>query len=167
MFICFAMPMFLDLLRALFGPFSKPACLTGIFLKNVTSFNVSLIMVFLTSTKLIFIFAFKRIPIMDDQFWAHYIYTTTSLISVLASSFRLYQPGRPVLNEVMLFTFYYYNYYNFFWFCCLVANLQRALLWRLEERKEESQVIWLNFHHLHWLALANESDHKDEENVFG
>ena len=108
MFIWFSIPMFLDLLRALFGPFSRPACLTGIFLKNVTSFNVSLIMVFLTSTKLIFIFAFKRIPIMDDNFWANFLYMTTSLISVLASAFRLYQPGRPVLNEVILLIFNYY-----------------------------------------------------------
>ena len=163
MFVWFAMPMSLDLLRALLGPLSRPACLTGIFLKNVTSFNVSLIMVVLTSTKLIFIFAFKRIPIMDDNFWANFLYMTTSLISVLASAFRLYQPGRPVLNEVILLIFNYYVHLQYeysFWFCCLLANLQRALLWRVEERKEESQVIWLNFHHLHRLTLAYESDYK-------
>ena len=103
MFIWFSLPMTFDLLRALLGPLSRPACLTGIFLKNVTSFNVSLIMVALTSTKLTFIFAFKRIPIMDDKFWANFLYMTTSLISVLASACRFYQPGRPVLNEVIYF----------------------------------------------------------------
>ena len=100
MFIWFAMPMFLDLLRALIGPFSGPVCSAGVFVKNVTSINVSLIMVCLTSTKLIFTVAFKRIPIMDDQFWANFLYMTTSLISILASACRFYQPGRPILNEV-------------------------------------------------------------------
>ena len=45
---------------------------------------------------------------MDDNFWANFLYMTTSLISVLASAFRLYQPGRPVLNEVILLIFNYY-----------------------------------------------------------
>ena len=41
---------------------------------------------------------------MDDKFWANFLYMTTSLISVLASACRFYQPGRPVLNEVILLT---------------------------------------------------------------
>ena len=50
--------------------------------------------------KLIFVFYYKCIPFMDDNFWSIFIYMICSLISILATISRFYLPGRPILNEV-------------------------------------------------------------------
>ena len=101
MYLWVIIPMSLDLVRALAGPLPRELCSFGVFMKNVISINIVLILVTLTFTKFVIIFAFKSIPVMDDKFWATFCYASTSLISIVASGCRFYQPGRPILNEVI------------------------------------------------------------------
>ena len=99
--LMFGFAMFLDLIRALMWPFPWAFCIISVFIKNVTSINISLITLTLTTTRFIFIFGFKRIPIMEDRFWAMLLYAITTMISFFASAIRFYLPGRQTLNEVL------------------------------------------------------------------
>ena len=101
--IMFGFAMFLDLVRALMWPFPWAFCIISVFIKNVTSINISLITLTLTTTRFVFIFGFKRIPVMEDRFWATLLYMVTTMISFFASAIRFYLPGRQTLNEVTLF----------------------------------------------------------------
>ena len=100
MFLYYAFPMLFDTLRSLIGPFPRLICKISVFVKNVSSINVALMSVALSFTKVLFVFYYKTIPVMEDNFWARFIYMTCSMVSMLASFSRLYLPGRPILNEV-------------------------------------------------------------------
>ena len=100
MFLYYAFPMLFDTLRSLMGPFPRPICKLSVFIKNVSSINVALMSIALSFTKVLFVFYYKTIPVMEDNFWARFIYMTCSMVSMLASFSRLYLPGRPILNEV-------------------------------------------------------------------
>ena len=95
-FVC----LILDTTRALFGPLNNYVCVVNSFLKGFLTMNVSMLSLTTTITKFVYIFIFKAIPIVDDDFLATYIYMMINSVTFLVQFCRMSLPGRPILNTV-------------------------------------------------------------------
>ena len=95
-FVC----LILDTTRALFGPLNKHVCVVNSFLKGFLTMNVSMLSLTTTITKFVYIFIFKAIPIVDDDFLATYIYMMINSVTLMVQFCRMSLPGRPILNTV-------------------------------------------------------------------
>ena len=160
----FGFAMFLDLVRALMWPFPWAFCIISVFIKNVTSINISLITLTLATTRFVFIFGFKRIPVMEDRFWATLLYMVTTMISFFASAIRFYLPGRQTLNEVTLFLLQNLFGAESSFFCYdlfFAVDLYWKVLWRMEKWTKKSKDVWHNFSNVHGFALANGFNHQN------
>ena len=103
MIIYYISSLAIDVVRAIFGPLNDFVCTFGVFIKNVVPINASLITLSMTITKFVFVFIYKSIPCMEDNFLSFFIYLTINMISILSTFSRLYLPGRPIFNKVLLF----------------------------------------------------------------
>ena len=102
MLIIFIFPMTIDTMRVFFGPLNFYVCTFGVFIKNVQAINICFITLTITITKFVFVFIYKSIPVMEDNFLSTFIYLTSNMVSILATLSRMYLPGRPIFNQVIL-----------------------------------------------------------------
>lgn len=100
MVIYFALPISIDMIRMLWGPLPAAICDIGVLAKNMFLASVSQTVLYMTLTKFLFVFVYKSIPSIDDDFLSVFIFVLVYIISLLASASRLSLPGRPILNKV-------------------------------------------------------------------
>ena len=127
----FGIAVFLDLIRALSWPFPWGFCIIVVYIKNFAYLNIGLITLTMTTTRFVFIFFFKRLPIIEDKFWANLFYAVTSMISLLATASKFYLPGRQTMNEVyicMKLTLQIFRYSNIIYKFHFTADLYRTVL---------------------------------------
>ena len=93
-------PITIDGLRAFTGPMPSFICTFDIFMKNVVMTSSVLFMFAIICTKFSFIFVFKSIPAMNDSFLSTFICIASYMITILASSSRIFHTTKPIMNKV-------------------------------------------------------------------
>lgn len=82
------------------GPMPEVLCRLSVFLQVLSCIGTSLIVFSVVSTRFAFAFVFKRIPVMDDDFWAKVINMSVLLWSTLATTAKYYVEERTMIVEV-------------------------------------------------------------------
>ncbi len=101
MILYFGSATFIDLLRLWTGPLPKYICMIGLVVKNVFPINIGLNIFVRISTRFIFVFVYKSVPALNDDFLGLFLTLLYNMISFLTTAARFHLPGRPVLNELI------------------------------------------------------------------
>lgn len=111
MIIYFVMPITTDMIRMLWGPLPSWICDIGVLGKNMFLASVSQTVFSMTLTKFTFVFVYKSIPSIEDNFFSIFIFSLVYMVSLLVSASRFCLPGRPILNKLIC-TGHYYKEWN-------------------------------------------------------
>ena len=93
--------MFLDHVRALFGPLQSILCRTGTFIRVFCGCNILVLSLIITGTKFLLVFIFRSIPLMDDNFLSFTINIIVNIVIFLATMSKFYIEDRPNVAEVI------------------------------------------------------------------
>ena len=96
----FAIPFTMDTIRVVFGPLPLWLCTIGATTKHFVVLNVAQITLILTCFKFSFIFFFKTIPIMEDNFLSLFIYISVNITSGVMLLIRYHLLQRPFIAQV-------------------------------------------------------------------
>ena len=99
----YSVPGFIFNLRAIIGPLPIILCKFVTILNVWNGMNVALLLFSTTATKFVFIFWFRSIPVMDDDFLAFFINFSINFLSILGTLSKVLLQPTPTTVEVSAF----------------------------------------------------------------
>ena len=88
--------------RTVFGPMPNWLCQTGTFFTVFCPMNLALTSLAITTTKATFVYVFKSIPVMDDNFLRFSFQLIQNVLVILATAAKFYLEEKTTITSVSL-----------------------------------------------------------------